>query len=101
MATQQKIPRTKNKNKQHIEHAININDESVIVELVVTGCLRVLAVVEETDDLHLTRTLTVGKPVVVNTRLLKNMVLKDFFEIVAAAEVFRVNLAETCGEKLN
>ncbi|GER38869.1 copper-transporting atpase p-type [Striga asiatica] len=34
-----------------------------------------------------TGTLTVGKPVVVNTRLLKNMVLKDFFEIVAAAEV--------------
>ncbi|KAL7160122.1 hypothetical protein ABFS83_01G072800 [Erythranthe nasuta] len=34
-----------------------------------------------------TGTLTVGKPVVVNTRLLKNMVLTDFFELVAAAEV--------------
>ncbi|KAL0312615.1 UNVERIFIED_CONTAM: putative copper-transporting ATPase HMA5 [Sesamum radiatum] len=34
-----------------------------------------------------TGTLTVGKPVVVNTRLLKNMVLKEFFELVAAAEV--------------
>ncbi|KAK6137613.1 hypothetical protein DH2020_028639 [Rehmannia glutinosa] len=34
-----------------------------------------------------TGTLTVGKPVVVNTRLFKNMVLKEFFELVAAAEV--------------
>ncbi|PIN23728.1 Cation transport ATPase [Handroanthus impetiginosus] len=34
-----------------------------------------------------TGTLTVGKPVVVNTRLFKNMVLRDFYELVAAAEV--------------
>ncbi|MQL94330.1 hypothetical protein Taro_027001 [Colocasia esculenta] len=34
-----------------------------------------------------TGTLTVGKPVVVRTRLLKNMVLRDFYELVAAAEV--------------
>ncbi|KAH0974812.1 hypothetical protein GBA52_016711 [Prunus armeniaca] len=34
-----------------------------------------------------TGTLTIGKPVVVNTRLLKNMVLSDFYELVAAAEV--------------
>ncbi|WOL06069.1 hypothetical protein Cni_G14801 [Canna indica] len=34
-----------------------------------------------------TGTLTTGKPVVVNTRLLKNMVLRDFYEYVAAAEV--------------
>ncbi|KAF5729985.1 Heavy metal atpase 5 [Tripterygium wilfordii] len=34
-----------------------------------------------------TGTLTVGKPVVVNTRLLKNMVLRDFYELVAATEV--------------
>ncbi|KAL2516736.1 putative copper-transporting ATPase HMA5 [Abeliophyllum distichum] len=34
-----------------------------------------------------TGTLTVGKPVVVNTRLLKNMVLREFYELVAAAEV--------------
>ncbi|KAH7550296.1 hypothetical protein JRO89_XS13G0166600 [Xanthoceras sorbifolium] len=33
-----------------------------------------------------TGTLTVGKPVVVNTRLLKNMVLRDFYELVAATE---------------
>ncbi|KAF7828285.1 putative copper-transporting ATPase HMA5 [Senna tora] len=34
-----------------------------------------------------TGTLTVGKPVVVNTRLLTNMVLQEFYELVAAAEV--------------
>ncbi|CAL1375363.1 unnamed protein product [Linum trigynum] len=34
-----------------------------------------------------TGTLTVGKPVVVNTKLLRNMVLSDFYELVAAAEV--------------
>lgn len=34
-----------------------------------------------------TGTLTVGKPVVVNTKLLKNMVLKEFYELVAATEV--------------
>ncbi|KAB2018274.1 hypothetical protein ES319_D08G218300v1 [Gossypium barbadense] len=34
-----------------------------------------------------TGTLTVGKPVVVNTRLLKNMVLHEFYELVAATEV--------------
>ncbi|THU65624.1 hypothetical protein C4D60_Mb05t05590 [Musa balbisiana] len=34
-----------------------------------------------------TGTLTTGNPVVVNTRLLKNMVLRDFYEYVAAAEV--------------
>ena len=34
-----------------------------------------------------TGTLTVGKPVVVNTKLLKNMVLRDFYELVAATEV--------------
>ncbi|XP_022978081.1 probable copper-transporting ATPase HMA5 [Cucurbita maxima] len=34
-----------------------------------------------------TGTLTVGKPVVVNTKLLKNMALKDFYELVAATEV--------------
>ncbi|KAK0586396.1 hypothetical protein LWI29_006270 [Acer saccharum] len=33
-----------------------------------------------------TGTLTVGKPVVVNTKLLKNMVLRDFYELVAATE---------------
>lgn len=37
-----------------------------------------------------TGTLTVGKPVVVNTRLFKNMVLREFFELVAAAEVFSI-----------
>ncbi|ONK71520.1 uncharacterized protein A4U43_C04F9490 [Asparagus officinalis] len=34
-----------------------------------------------------TGTLTTGKPVVVSTRLLKHMVLRDFYEYVAAAEV--------------
>ncbi|GAB4856866.1 Probable copper-transporting ATPase hma5 [Ancistrocladus abbreviatus] len=34
-----------------------------------------------------TGTLTVGKPVVVNTRLLKNMVLQELYELVAAVEV--------------
>ena len=33
------------------------------------------------------RALTVGKPVVVNTKLFKNMVLKSFYELVAEAEV--------------
>ncbi|KAF8380259.1 hypothetical protein HHK36_027743 [Tetracentron sinense] len=34
-----------------------------------------------------TGTLTIGKPIVVNTRLLKNMVLRNFYELVAATEV--------------
>ncbi|XAR55058.1 Cu(2+)-exporting ATPase [Bertholletia excelsa] len=34
-----------------------------------------------------TGTLTVGKPVVVSTKLLKNLVLREFYELVAAAEV--------------
>ncbi|GMH09398.1 hypothetical protein Nepgr_011239 [Nepenthes gracilis] len=34
-----------------------------------------------------TGTLTIGKPVVVNTRLLKHMVLQEFYELAAAAEV--------------
>ncbi|XP_073112548.1 copper-transporting ATPase HMA5 [Elaeis guineensis] len=34
-----------------------------------------------------TGTLTTGKPVVVSTRLLKHMLLRDFYECVAAAEV--------------
>ncbi|TKW05895.1 hypothetical protein SEVIR_7G205900v4 [Setaria viridis] len=33
-----------------------------------------------------TGTLTIGKPVVVDTRLLKNMVLREFYDCVAAAE---------------
>ncbi|KAJ8768404.1 hypothetical protein K2173_021557 [Erythroxylum novogranatense] len=34
-----------------------------------------------------TGTLTIGKPVVVNTRLLKTMALRDFYELIAATEV--------------
>lgn len=34
-----------------------------------------------------TGTLTIGKPVVVTTKLFKNMSVKDFYELVAAAEV--------------
>ncbi|WZZ85982.1 hypothetical protein YC2023_114561 [Brassica napus] len=34
-----------------------------------------------------TGTLTMGKPVVVKTKLLKNMVLREFYELVAATEV--------------
>ncbi|KAG8083105.1 hypothetical protein GUJ93_ZPchr0014g47057 [Zizania palustris] len=34
-----------------------------------------------------TGTLTIGKPVVVNTKLLKNMVLREFYDYVAASEV--------------
>ncbi|KAL3498825.1 hypothetical protein ACH5RR_041557 [Cinchona calisaya] len=34
-----------------------------------------------------TGTLTMGKPVLVKTRLLKNMVLREFYELIAAAEV--------------
>lgn len=34
-----------------------------------------------------TGTLTIGKPVIVNTKLLTKMVLREFYEIVAAAEV--------------
>ncbi|KAK2989094.1 hypothetical protein RJ640_018883 [Escallonia rubra] len=33
-----------------------------------------------------TGTLTIGKPLVVNTKLLKNMVLREFYELVAAVE---------------
>ena len=39
-----------------------------------------------------TGTLTTGNPVVVNTRLLKNMVLRDFYEYGAAAEVEYLSL---------
>lgn len=42
-----------------------------------------------------TGTLTIGKPLVVSTRLLKNMVLREFYELIAAAEVdvlFRIIL---------
>ncbi|KAG2573895.1 hypothetical protein PVAP13_7KG284700 [Panicum virgatum] len=34
-----------------------------------------------------TGTLTIGKPVVVDTRLLKNMVLREFYDYAAAAEI--------------
>jgi high-affinity K+ transport system ATPase subunit B len=34
-----------------------------------------------------TGTLTIGKPVTVNTRLLKNMALPEFYNYAAAAEV--------------
>jgi len=34
-----------------------------------------------------TGTLTVGKPVIVRTELLTKMVLQEFYELVAAAEV--------------
>ena len=34
-----------------------------------------------------TGTVTIGKPVVVSTRLLKNLALRDFYELAAAAEV--------------
>ncbi|PNY00216.1 copper-transporting ATPase 3-like protein [Trifolium pratense] len=34
-----------------------------------------------------TGTLTIGKPVIVNTKLLTKMVLREFYELVAAAEV--------------
>ncbi|XP_014630669.1 probable copper-transporting ATPase HMA5 [Glycine max] len=34
-----------------------------------------------------TGTLTIGKPVVVNTKLLTNMVLREFYELVVVAEV--------------
>ncbi|KAK7358629.1 hypothetical protein VNO77_00567 [Canavalia gladiata] len=34
-----------------------------------------------------TGTLTIGKPLVVNTKLLTNMVLREFYDLVAAAEV--------------
>ncbi|KAL4592887.1 hypothetical protein LXL04_005894 [Taraxacum kok-saghyz] len=34
-----------------------------------------------------TGTLTIGKPLVVKTRLLKNMVLREFYELIGAAEV--------------
>ncbi|EXB37368.1 Putative copper-transporting ATPase 3 [Morus notabilis] len=34
-----------------------------------------------------TGTLTVGKPVVVNTRILKNMTHREFYELIAATEV--------------
>lgn len=33
-----------------------------------------------------TGTLTIGKPVVVTAKLFKNMPVKDFYELVAAAE---------------
>ncbi|XVE64855.1 hypothetical protein DITRI_Ditri07aG0135400 [Diplodiscus trichospermus] len=39
------------------------------------------------ESAHKTGTLTVGKPVVVNARLLKNMVLHEFYDLVGATEV--------------
>lgn len=41
-----------------------------------------------------TGTLTIGKPVVVNTKLLTNMVLQEFYELVAAAEVGIITFPE-------
>ena len=38
-------------------------------------------------DFDNTGTLTIGKPIVVSTRLLENMVLREFYDYVAAAEV--------------
>ncbi|KAI7987468.1 putative copper-transporting ATPase HMA5 [Camellia lanceoleosa] len=38
------------------------------------------------ESAHKTGTLTIGKPVVVNTLLLKNMVLREFYDLVAATE---------------
>ena len=46
------------------------------------GCLQVNCIVFDK-----TGTLTVGKPVVVNTHLLRNMLLRDFYTVIAAAEV--------------
>ena len=34
-----------------------------------------------------TGTLTVGKPVVVNTQILNNMELREFYKLIAATEV--------------
>lgn len=42
-----------------------------------------------------TGTLTMGKPVVVNTKLFRSMVLREFYELVAAAEV-NFSLVWTC-----
>ncbi|KAK2429115.1 putative copper-transporting ATPase HMA5 [Trifolium repens] len=39
-----------------------------------------------------TGTLTIGKPVIVNTKLLTKMVLQEFYELVAAADVPQVSL---------
>ena len=41
-----------------------------------------------------TGTLTEGKPLVVSTRLLKQIVLREFYEMVAAAEVIILQLAD-------
>ena len=38
-----------------------------------------------------TGTLTIGKSPVVKTRLFKNMVLKEFYELIAAAEVHLIH----------
>lgn len=38
-----------------------------------------------------TGTLTIGKPVVVNTKLLKNMAVQEFYELVAATEVILIH----------
>ncbi|KAD4384700.1 hypothetical protein E3N88_24868 [Mikania micrantha] len=46
-----------------------------------------------------TGTLTAGRPLVVNTRLLKNMVLREFFELIAAAEAVIHNKEIIVGNK--
>lgn len=43
-----------------------------------------------------TGTLTIGKPVVVNTKLLTNMVLREFYELVVVAEVGILLLSFAC-----
>ena len=36
---------------------------------------------------HKTGKLTIGKPTVINTKLMENMILHNFYEIVVATEV--------------
>lgn len=61
--------------------------QNVLINLINYFALQVNCVVFDK-----TGTLTTGKPVVVSTRLLKNMVLRDFYEYVAAAEVHDIDL---------
>lgn len=56
---------------------LHIVDEHYLYDILQVDCI----VFDKTG------TLTIGKPIVVNTRLFKNMVLREFYDYVAAAEV--------------
>ncbi|KAL4324516.1 hypothetical protein GQ457_11G023700 [Hibiscus cannabinus] len=70
---------------QAVEVSPELKKISVSYKPDMTGPRNFIRVIGSTGTCN--GTLTVGKPVVVNTRLLRNMVLHEFYELVAATEV--------------